>query len=165
VLVGTEAVLHRVDQLDVVIFADFDQELVAPRYRAAEQALGLIVRAGRLVGGRRDHSGMVVVQSRQPGHPVLRAAISADIASWSEGEVARRQVLGYPPFKSIAEVSGPASETFIERFGQPLGVDIQGPVDGVYRLRAADAATLADALAAVDRPKGRLRIAVDPVRS
>ena len=47
VVVGTEAALHHVRApVGVVAFLDFDQELLAPRYRAAEQALGLLARAG-----------------------------------------------------------------------------------------------------------------------
>src|SRR5690606_15914420 len=38
VVVGTEATLHQLDRADVVAFLDADQELLAPRYRAAEQA-------------------------------------------------------------------------------------------------------------------------------
>ena len=53
VYVGTEAVLHQVPDAAVVAFLDLDQELLAPRYRAAEQALALIARAARLLGGRR----------------------------------------------------------------------------------------------------------------
>ena len=52
ILVGTEAVLHRVGAVDGVAFLDFDQELLAPRYRAGEEALVLLARASRLVGGR-----------------------------------------------------------------------------------------------------------------
>ena len=52
IVVGTEAALHQVDDADVVAFLDLDQELLAPRYRAAEEAFGLLVRAARLVGGR-----------------------------------------------------------------------------------------------------------------
>ena len=44
VYVGTEAVLHRVPAADVVAFLDIDAELLAPRYRAAEQAMALLVR-------------------------------------------------------------------------------------------------------------------------
>ena len=40
-----EAVLHRVDRADVVIFLEFDSELMAPRLRAAEEALALLARA------------------------------------------------------------------------------------------------------------------------
>ncbi|MDA3040593.1 MAG: hypothetical protein O3C27_13900, partial [Actinomycetota bacterium] len=35
IIVGTEAVLHRVNRADLVVFLDFDQELLAPRFRAA----------------------------------------------------------------------------------------------------------------------------------
>ena len=52
VYVGTEAVLHRVPAADVVAFLDIDTELLAPRYRAAEQAMALLVRGARLVGPR-----------------------------------------------------------------------------------------------------------------
>ena len=48
--------------------------------------------------------------------------------------------------------------------GEPLGVRIQGPVDGAWRLVAPDDRTLCDALAAVPRPPGRLRLEVDPLR-
>lgn len=164
VLVGTEAVLHRVDRLDAVVFADFDQELVAPRYRASEEALAMVVRAGRLVGGRRDGTGTVLLQTRQPGHPVVRAAVTADIAKWSAAEAARRELLGYPPFVALAEISGAGAAEFVDRLELPLGVELQGPVDGAYRVRAREHDVLSDALASVERPKGRLRIAVDPLR-
>jgi hypothetical protein len=49
-------------------------------------------------------------------------------------------------------------------FHPPLGVTVEGPADGVWRVRAADHATLSDAFAAVPRPAGRLRIEVDPLR-
>jgi primosomal protein N' (replication factor Y) (superfamily II helicase) len=116
VLVGTEAVLHRVDGLDAVAFVDFDQELAAPRYRSAEQALALVVRAGRLVGGRRDRTGEVLVQTRQPDHPAIRAAVTADVESWAQGEIARRRILRYPPFAALAHVSGASAEEFIARW-------------------------------------------------
>ena len=41
--VGTEAVLHRISAADAVAFLDFDQELLAPRYRAAEEAMALLL--------------------------------------------------------------------------------------------------------------------------
>ena len=164
VLVGTEAVLHRIDGAAAVAFVDFDQELTAPRYRAGEQALGLLVRAGRLVGGRRGDGGEVLVQTRQPTHPVLRAAINADIATWSEAEATRRRLFSHPPFGALAQVSGQAAPEYIERLGSPLGIEVRGPVDGAWLVRAGDAETLADALATVERPSGRLRVAVDPLR-
>lgn len=164
VLVGTEAVLHRIDAVGSVAFVDFDQELLAPRYRAGEEALAMLVRAGRLVGGRRDGTGQILIQSRQPSHPVIQAALAADIEPWSTTEATRRQLLRYPPFAALAEVSGVAAGAFVDSLGTPMGLEIRGPVDGRWLIRAADHASLADALGAVERPKGRLRISIDPLR-
>src|SRR6185436_12260005 len=78
VLVGTEAVLQRVEvrrQRPVLVaFLDFDQELLAARSRAAEQALWLVVRAARLVAGHDRSRTRVLVQTRTPDHDVVRAA-------------------------------------------------------------------------------------------
>jgi primosomal protein N' (replication factor Y) len=164
VVVGTEAALHRArGEVGVVAFLDFDQELLAPRYRAAEQALGLLVRAARVLGGRRPGSRLVV-QTRLPGHPVVQAALHADPDRVAAEERSRRQALGYPPFGALAAVSGVAAETFIANLGRPLGVEVLGPADGRWLLRAADHRTLCDALAATVRPPGRLRVEVDPLR-
>jgi primosomal protein N' (replication factor Y) len=161
--VGTEAVLHRIDAADVVVFLDFDQELLAPRHRAAEEALALVVRACRLVGGRRD-GGRVLLQTRLPGHEVCQAALLGDPTRVADAERERRRLLGYPPYATVAAVSGPAAPTFVERFDHPDRVEVQGPSDGRWLLRSADRPALLDALAATTRPPGRLRIAVDPLR-
>ena len=62
VLIGTEAVLHRARHADVVAFLDLDAELLAPRYRAGEQAMALLARAARLAGGRAG-GGRLLVQT------------------------------------------------------------------------------------------------------
>ena len=162
ILVGTEAVLHRSGRADLVAFLDFDQELLATRYRAGEQALALLARAGRIVGGRRA-GGRVLVQTRVPEHEVLAAAVHGDPDRLAVPERERRAALGFPPFRALAHVSGPAAPDLVERLdGSPL--ELLGAGDGTWLLRAPDHATLADALAAAGRPPGRLRIEVDPLR-
>ena len=163
VVVGTEAALHRVHQADVVAFLDFDQELLAPRYRASEEAMALLVRASRVVGPR-GGGGRVLVQTRQPRHEVLQGALLAEPSRVSDAERARRQLLGYPPAKALALVSGAAAPAWIEDFEPPVGVEVLGPADGRWIVRAADHRLLCDALAAASRPPGRLRIEVDPLR-
>jgi primosomal protein N' (replication factor Y) (superfamily II helicase) len=163
VVVGTEAALHRVDAAEVVAFLDFDQELLAPRYRAAEEALDLLVLAARLLGGRRG-SGRLLLQTRLPHHEVVQAALLGDPARVSEAELARRRLLRFPPAGALVTVSGAAAPAFIERLGQPDGVEVAGPSDGGWLLRADHHRPLLDALAATPRPPGRLRIAVDPLR-
>jgi primosomal protein N' (replication factor Y) len=163
VVVGTEATLHQVPRADVVAFLDFDQELLAPRYRAAEQALGLLVRAARLVGGKAG-DGRLVVQTFLPRHEVVQAALHGDPTRVSEAEAARRALLSYPPAAALAEVSGPAAPAFVDGLDAPPGVEVLGPSDGRWLVRAPDHVTLCDALAAAPRPPGRLRVAVDPPR-
>ncbi len=163
VVVGTEATLHQIDAADVVAFLDFDQELLAPRYRAAEQALGLVARAARLVGGK-EGGGRLVLQTFVPRHEVVQAALHADPARVAAAERDRRELLRFPPVTALAEVSGPAAPAFVDALGAPLGVEVIGPSDGRWLVRAADHAALCDALAATARPPGRLRVAVDPPR-
>jgi primosomal protein N' (replication factor Y) len=161
ILVGTEAVLHRVPQADVVAFLDLDQELVAPRYRASEQALALLARAARLVGGRRD-GGRVLLQTRLPNHEVVDAVLHADPGRLVAVEDPRRAALRFPPHASLALVSGEAADAFVGEL--PATVERLGPDDGCWLVRAQDHATLSDALAATPRPPGRLRVEVDPRR-
>src|SRR5207302_8417731 len=163
VLVGTEAVLHRVAGARVVVFLDFDQELLAPRYRAGEEALALLARAARLVGGRRD-GGRLIVQTRMPTHEVLDAVVHADPGRFALVESARRAALRFPPEAALAEISGEAAPRFVGELGAD-GVDVLGPSSaGRWLARGPDHRHLCDRLAAVVRPAGRLSIAVDPPR-
>jgi primosomal protein N' (replication factor Y) len=163
VVVGTEATLHQIDRADAVVFLDFDQELLAPRYRAAEQALGLLARAARVVGGKAG-GGRLVVQTHVPRHEVVQAALNADPTRVSSAERDRRAQLGFPPATALAEVSGAAADVFVGALGACLGVEVLGPSGGRWLVRAPDHRTLCDALAATPRPPGRLRVAVDPAR-
>ena len=177
VLAGTEAVLHRADAapagIELVAFLEFDQELLAARYRAAEQALWLVVRAARVVGGRRG-DGRVLVQTRVPDHDVIEAALAADPTIVADAERARRRILGFPPFGGLAEVSGAAEAVDVAcaamRAVRALRVLGPVPVGTSSRalVQAESADGLCDAFAEVDltpaRERGRLRVDVDPLR-
>jgi primosomal protein N' (replication factor Y) (superfamily II helicase) len=159
VLIGTEAVLHRANRADVVAFLDLDAELLAPRYRAAEQAMALLARAARLVGARRG-GGRLLVQTFLPRHEVLQAVLHADPSRVAKVELARRELLGLPPFAALAAVTGAGAG----EFAAATGLEASSTGDAVL-LRAATWDALGAAIAATRRPKGsRLRIAVDPPR-
>ena len=165
--IGTEAVLHRVPSADAVAFVDFDQELTAPRYRAGEEAFALLVRAARLVGPRAG-GGNILIQTRLPAHPVLTAAATADPSAWAVAEAERRAMMRQPPAAAWALVSGAAASSYIDSLavGRLAGMlDIAGPADGTWRIRSDNCDTLLDALDAAERPTGRLRVAVDPMRA
>jgi primosomal protein N' (replication factor Y) (superfamily II helicase) len=160
VYVGTEAVLHRVRGIDVVAFLDFDAELLAPRYRAGEHALALLVRASRLVGSR-ERGGRVLVQTFVADHPLLQAVRAGDPMRLAEGELARRRELGLPPFRALAVVEGADAAEFVAATGLEHAATAKGEM-----VRAGDWLTLGRALADAPRPKGsRLRVEVDPPRA
>jgi len=159
VLIGTEAVLHRAGKADVVAFLDLDGELLAPRYRAAEQAMALLARAARLVGGR-SSGGRLLVQTFLPRHEVLQAVLHADPSRAAKVELSRRELLGLPPFAALAAVSGGGASEFAEATG--LEASSSGDV---VLLRASTWDELGASIASTPRPKGsRLRIEMDPAR-
>jgi len=172
IAIGTEAVLHRIrgDQgraVRLVAFLELDQELLAARYRAAEQALWLLVRAARLLGGR-SQGGTLLLQSRLPSDPVVLAASAGDPSAVMADERARREILGYPPFAGLAEIAGGSAAVDAACDALRPAARILGPERDRALARAPSAAELCDAIAAVDlapaRALGRLRIDVDPLR-
>lgn len=160
VIVGTEAVLFRVSKADAIVFLDFDQELLAPRMSASEDALVLLARASRIVGGR-TRGGIVTIQTRQPEHEAIEAALHADPQRLVSVEMTRREQLGWPPFRSIATTAGPNSEDFVSRLDG--SVDVLGPIDGRWMISANSIDELDLALWAAKPTKGT-RIAVNPAR-
>ena len=163
VAIGTEAVLHRIDRADVVVFLDFDQELLAVRQRAAEQAMAMISQAARLVGGR-GSGGRVVVQTRQPEHEVILAAGRGDPSMVAVAERDRRRPLRLPPYGAQVSISGEGAAALIDSFGTVEGVQVRGPLDDRWLLRAESHAPILDRLAEIERPAARVRIDVDPLR-
>lgn len=175
VLIGTEAVLHRIPPgpaPGLVAYLDLDQELLAPRYRAGEQALWLLVRGARLVGGR-SGDGRLLVQTRLPDHPVVVAALRGDPTVAVDAERGPRQALGYPPFGALALVSGsgPAVAAACSALSDATGIEVLGPnphgAGSRALVRAPAVEALCDGLVPArraGRARGRLRIEVDPRR-
>jgi primosomal protein N' (replication factor Y) len=173
VLVGTEAVLHRVRApaarpVGMVAYLEFDQELLALRYRATEQALWLLARGARVVGS----DGLLLVQTRLPDHDVLRAVGARDPQLAIDPEVEVRRASGFPPFGGLAELTGVADAVgAAAAVLSDLGVTVFGPSAWRSGSRALAHATSSDALCDAlvvatpeGRRHGRLRVEVDPLR-
>src|SRR5205823_4308747 len=133
------------------------------RYRAAEQAMALLARAARLLGGR--GGGRLLLQTRLPRHEVIDAAVHADPSRLAVVESARRAALRFPPERALAEVSGEAAAAFVHGLPTDDRLDLLGPRDGRWLVLADDHTVLCDTLAATPRPPGRLRVAVDWLRA
>ncbi len=172
IVIGTEAVLYRISAAWAVVFLDFDSELLAPWYRASEEALALLARAARIVS-RAGEGGRLLVQTRQPDHEVLQAARTADPLRSADAERPLRSALGLPPFSALARISGQAAGAYAARIAAGIegsehpgsgGLELRQPGEGTWELVAADHGPMLDLLAALERPAGRLRVEVDPVR-
>jgi primosomal protein N' (replication factor Y) len=164
IFLGTEAALHRIDWADLVLFADFDQELLAKRYRCEEQAMAQLILAQRLVSSHNRAAGKVIVQSRQPDHSLFGLIAAGDIETWASIESRRRELLEYPPYGHIAHISGEGAEEFIGGLNGIMNLQILGPNEGAWLIRASNSEELAEALSKTQRPKARLRVAIDPCR-
>ena len=89
----------------------------------------------------------------------------ADPGRFAVVESARRAALRFPPHAALAAVSGEQADVFVGRVTAAGGVETSGQVGERWLLRAEHHRTLCDALAAADRPPGRLRVEVDPLRA
>jgi primosomal protein N' (replication factor Y) (superfamily II helicase) len=177
IVVGTEAVLHRAAvrrrRPALVAYLDLDQELLAPRYRAATQAHWLLTRGAQLLSARPRHESLLLVQTRIPDHVVVQALVRGDPGPVSGAEIEYRRTLAYPPFGALAEVAGAddALGTTIDALRaldvQAQQVQVFGPTDGRALVHAPDWDVLAAALARAipaGRAVGRVRAVVDPAR-
>ncbi|MCU1462631.1 MAG: hypothetical protein JWO37_2706, partial [Acidimicrobiales bacterium] len=75
-----------------------------------------------------------------------------------------RRALRFPPATALAAVSGASADRYVDQLRGRVDVELLGPADGRWLVRAPDHQTLCDALASVTRPPGRLRVEVDPLR-
>jgi primosomal protein N' (replication factor Y) len=174
VLIGTEAVLHRVRRAAAVVFLDIDLHLLAPRLSATEETLALFVRAARLVAARGTGApwARLQAQTRVPEHPLLQAVALGDPTPVLAAEVAIRRTSALPPFSALTLVSGTLAPVYAEALALQIEGSAPGAADTVtlsplgddrFLLRADAHAPLCDLLARTARPSGRgLRVEMDP---
>ena len=191
-LIGTAVLLraHRARPTLVGVI-DADGPMYLPDFRAAERTLQRLRAVAELAhpmaGGGSAGVGPapeVVLQTRVPDHPVMRAIATGSDAAFYDEELTARRDFGYPPYarlvRVVAETGTPeGARALAERVAAAARahhLDILGPAplrgSGGARvqcvLRAADPAAARDgardALAEVALPPGaRLVVDVDPL--
>ena len=168
VFVGTEAVLHRVQSADTAVFLDIDSELLAPRYRANEIVATLVVHAARLVG-RSNQNQRILLQTHTPDNAFLVGLKIGDLNQYFASDDARRSLLKFPPYGSIAQVSGKGTKAFLDSLNESL--EYSAVVQTMNKdtenglIRAENWQQLTDVLSSAQRPaKSRLTFHIDPPR-
>ncbi|MDR0995025.1 MAG: primosomal protein N' [Tannerella sp.] len=99
ILIGTQMLSKGLDfgKVSVVGILNADSLLNYPDFRAHERAFQLMVQvAGR--AGRRERQGVVVVQTSQPGLPLIGMVCRGAYAEMAALQLAERKAFRYPPY-------------------------------------------------------------------
>jgi len=102
-LVGTQMLAkgHDLKSLSLVVVVTIDEGLFSADFRAAEKLAQLLVQvSGR--AGRAQAPGEVLLQTHQPGHPLLATLLAGGYPAFAKLELAEREAAGFPPFAHLA---------------------------------------------------------------
>ena len=94
---------------DTVIAPDVDTLLLGSYMGAAEQAFRVIY------GAAEAAADLVLVQTRQPEHGTLRAALKGDYPAFAATEQPKLRALGYPPYGHLAALVMEGRESAVRR--------------------------------------------------
>ncbi len=106
ILVGTQMITKGFDfgGVSLVGILNADNLLNSPDFRAAERAFQLMTQvAGR--AGRRDDGGEVIIQTAEPGHPVIRQVAAGDYEGMVRTQLADREAFFYPPYARLTALT------------------------------------------------------------
>jgi primosomal protein N' (replication factor Y) len=127
VQVGTERDLVDLDPADLAVALDADGMLLAPHYRASEDALRTLARMALATTPGRGRKALV--QTAQPAHPVMNALRAGRPLGFIEEELAERAATGFPPVGALLALETDAPVESADRALRAAGVDatVLGP--------------------------------------
>lgn len=148
IILGTQMLAkgHHFPNVTLVAIIDADSGLFSIDFRATEKLAQLIVQvAGR--AGRAEKPGRVLLQTRQPQHPLLLTLVREGYAGFTKALLAERRQAGLPPFSyqallRVAALDAAAPMQFLQRLRvlidaqQPAGIEVLGPVAAPMLRRA-----------------------------
>ena len=141
IMVGTQMVVKGLDfdNVELVGILDADAILGFTDFRVNERGFQLMEQvSGR--AGRKDMQGKVLVQVRNPAHPVLLKVQQHDYKSFYAEEIEARKQFFYPPFSRIinivfrhkdADIVSAAAQYFASQLKPHIGNYMIGPAQPV----------------------------------
>ncbi len=153
IIIGTQIVAkgHNFPQLTLVGVIDADLGLQGSDLRAAERTFQLMRQvAGR--AGRAEKAGAALLQTYQPGHPVIGAILGGDEEEFWKAEAAERKAAGVPPYGRMAGIvlSSPDVQQVFD-----IGKILAGRTEPLRRIGAQ---VYGPAAAPIARIRGRHRV-------
>lgn len=104
-LIGTQMVTKGLDfdRVGIVGILNADQALNVPDFRAYERAYQMLSQvAGR--AGRRGRRGLVILQTRQAGLPLIDQVVRGDYEAMYQAQIREREPYRYPPFSRLIAI-------------------------------------------------------------
>lgn len=148
IILGTQMLAkgHHFPNVTLVALLDVDSGLFSIDFHAPEKLAQLVMQvAGR--AGRADKPGKVILQTRQPDHPLLITLIREGYAQFAQAALAERRAASLPPFSHQALLRALAMNTdapmnfllavsdFIKSLSV-VGVLVMGPIAAPMARRA-----------------------------
>jgi primosomal protein N' (replication factor Y) len=155
IILGTQMLAkgHHFPEVTLVALIDIDSGLFSIDYRAGERLAQMIAQvAGR--AGRADKPGQVILQTRQPHHPLLTLMLEQGYPAFAKQALLERQQAGLPPyaFQALFRVeasTGLLAQDFLQGISDLIGahhlakrIQLLGPVSapmarrsGVFRFQ------------------------------
>lgn len=106
ILIGTQMITKGLDfdRVSLVGILNADNMLNFPDFRAFERSYQLMSQvSGR--AGRKGRKGLVIMQTAQPEHPVIKQIIQHDYLEHYASQIEERKNFHYPPFYRLISIS------------------------------------------------------------
>jgi primosomal protein N' (replication factor Y) len=139
ILVGTQMITKGLDFANVALVGilNADNLFCTPDFRAHERAFQLMAQVGGRAG-RKDRRGLVIIQTSQPQHPVIKQVMKNDYSGMYQTQMTEREHFKYPPHYRLIQILlkhkdtallKDAAFTFSRLLRDDLGNRVFGPVD------------------------------------
>lgn len=137
ILIGTQMITKGLDfdRVSLVGILNADNMLNFPDFRAFERSFQLMSQvSGR--AGRKGRKGLVVMQTAQPEHPVIKQIIQHDYLEHYASQIEERKNFHYPPYYRLINIAlkhkdkellNQASDFVAKGLRHNLGDNVLGP--------------------------------------